>query len=155
MGDNADFVDHVAHIGGDPFCLVGWVKAPLQTLIVCRDAGRAGVLVALQCLDAAQRKHEATRAGHEIGAHAQGPGNVFGVDQLARCDDFHALAQPVLGELVDKDRQALAQRQADRIDQRHRRRAGAAFGTVYGDEVRRRIRAAFDDLAEQLVEYGG
>jgi len=47
------------------------------------DAGRAGVLVALQGLGAAERKHEATRIVDEVGAHTQRPGDVLGGDQLA------------------------------------------------------------------------
>ena len=83
MRDDADLVDHIACISCDALGLVGWVQATLQLHIMSGDAGRAGVLVALQGLDAAERKHEATRIVDEVGAHTQRPGDVLGGDQLA------------------------------------------------------------------------
>ena len=48
-------------------------QTALQTWHMGRNAGRAGILVAAQRLDAAQREHEAARGDHEIRAHAQRP----------------------------------------------------------------------------------
>jgi len=52
------------------FRFVGRVQTALQMLVVGRYTGRAGVAIALQSLDAAQSKHEATRRDNEIGASA-------------------------------------------------------------------------------------
>ena len=78
-GAVANFADEILH----PHCLVGWVEAALQPGIMGGDAGRAGVLVAFERLDAAKRKHEATGRDDEIGAGAIGPGHFSRSDQLA------------------------------------------------------------------------
>ena len=58
----------------------------------------------------------------------------------------------MLIQFVDNDWQALAQRQADIVHQRHRRRAGATFGAVEGDEVRRALHPALEDECKQAIE---
>ena len=63
-----------------------------------------------------------------------------------------ALAQAVQAEIVDDQRQAFAQRQSDFVDQRHRRRAGTAFGTVDGNEIGRRFDTPPVDFVKQFIE---
>ena len=111
-----------------------------------------GVLVALQGLYAAQCKHEATRRDNEISPHTQGPCDIGRGDEFARGDDLDAVMQTVLVQLVNQQRQAFAQRQADVIDQGHGGRTGATVGTVNGNEIRCAFDAAFQYLPEQLVE---
>ena len=154
MRDHAHLLQHVQHIVLDAFRLVPRLQAALQLRVMRGDAGGAGVLVALQCLDAAQGEHEAARAGDEVRTHAQRPGDVGGVDQLAGGDHADALVQAVFVQLVDQQRQGLAQRQADRVDQRHGGGAGPAFGAVHGDEVGRGLPALGTHGLQQAVQHG-
>ena len=108
MGDDAHFMMHGFCITLDALGLVGDVEPALQILVVGGDTGRAGVLVALEGLDATQCEHEAARGSDEIGAHADRPGNIAGCDELAARDDLGAIAQAITLQLVDYQRQALA-----------------------------------------------
>ncbi len=70
MGDDADLLAHVQRVLFDAFRLVFRYQSALQFSVVRRNPGRAGVLVALQGLDAAQCKHETARRIDEICANA-------------------------------------------------------------------------------------
>ena len=91
--DHVDLAVHAVGVVGDAQVLLLHHQRALQALVVRGDAGRAGVLVAAQRLDAAEREHEAARGVDEIGADAQRPGGARGGDDLARGDDADALPQ--------------------------------------------------------------
>lgn len=65
-----------------------------------RDAGGACILIALQSLNTAQRKHKSTGRGDEIRPDTQRPGNIRGRYQLSRSNDFDALSQTMRIEFV-------------------------------------------------------
>ncbi len=71
------------------------VQTALQMPVVRGNAGGAGVLIALQRLDAAKREHKAARGVHGVGAGAVGPGHLGGRDELAGRDHLDPLAQIV------------------------------------------------------------
>lgn len=119
------------------------------------DSGRAGVSVALQRLDAAEREHEPARGDDEIGAEADGPGNLGGFDQLARGNHANAALQIVLDQLVGQQRQRFFEGQAHVVDEALWRRSGTAVGAVQCDEVRCGLLTAPVDLREQRVEEFG
>ena len=60
MCDDANAVGHRFCIGSDALTFFLWYKPTLQFLVMGGDTGRASVFIALQSLNAAQRKHEAT-----------------------------------------------------------------------------------------------
>lgn len=66
MCDRLNFVLHVFHIVPNPFGFVAGMQAALQPGVMGRDPGGAGVLVALEGLNAAQCKHEPSGRGDEI-----------------------------------------------------------------------------------------
>ena len=70
MGDHLHFVHQVLRVVCHPHSLVFRIQALLQFLVVGGDAGRAGILVALQGLHAAQGEHEPPRRIHAVRAHA-------------------------------------------------------------------------------------
>ena len=152
MGDQADAVANLGDEIHDADGLVLGVEAALQALVVGGDAGRAGVLVALEGLDAAEGEHEAAGGGREIGAGAERPGDLGRGDQLARGDDLDAVAQALAGEGVDDHGQGLADGQADIVHQRHGRGTCAAVAGIDGDEVGCGLGAALVDFAAQVVE---
>ena len=83
MGNHADLIDHVFHIVRDPVRFQFGIQSTLQLLVVSGDAGGADVVIALQCLGAAQAEHESPRGNDEVRAHAQCPGHIRGVDEFA------------------------------------------------------------------------
>lgn len=70
VGEHTNLVHHVTHIVFDTNRLERRVKTFLQARVMGSDAGRAGVLVAMQGLDAAKCKHETACRGNEVGADA-------------------------------------------------------------------------------------
>ena len=90
-----------------PLSLVGYHQALLQIRVVGGDAGRAGVAIALQRLNTAERKHEATGTHHHIGAHAQRPGHLPGVTSLPLADESDACFRSIAAQDVGNQRQAL------------------------------------------------
>ena len=135
MGNHLDLVADVGAVIRHLDCLVGGVEPALQPRVMRRDAGRAGIPVAFQGLDAAKGEHEAARRDDEIGADAQRPSNACRGDELSRRDESNALLEPVAFAYVVDERQGLANEQTDIIHQRHGGRAGAAVGGVDLDEV--------------------
>ena len=154
MRDQADFVFDVFDVVGDAAGFLFGDQSFLQFFIMRGDAGGAGVLVALQRLNAAQREHEAARAGDEVRADAQRPGDFRRDNQLAGSDHLDALAQAVFHQRVHHHRQAFAHRHADIINQTGGRGAGAAVGAVDRDEVGRVFMAAFADVLAQFANPG-
>ena len=82
--DHLDVVVHAHRVVGDAQVLLLDHQAALQPRVVRGDAGRAGVGVAAQRLDAAEREHEAARGVDEVGADAQRPRGARRGDELAR-----------------------------------------------------------------------
>ena len=91
MRDDANLVMHLLCVAPDPLGLVGWVETSLQTFIVRRDTGRAGILVTLQRLDAAEGEHVSARGSDEICTDAQSPGGFGRGDEFAARDDPDAV----------------------------------------------------------------
>src|SRR5258708_7582362 len=81
--DHVDLAVHVVGVVRHAQVFLLDHQRALQPLVVRGDAGRAGVLVAAQRLDAAEREHEAARGVDEIGADAQRPGGARRGDELA------------------------------------------------------------------------
>src|SRR3954466_1914354 len=98
--DHVDLAVHVVGVVRDAQVFLLHHERALQPLVVRRHAGRAGVLVAAQRLDAAEREHEAARGVDEVGADAQRPCGARRGDQLARRNDAHALAQTRFNERI-------------------------------------------------------
>ena len=71
MGDDADFLLHLLLILANPFGLVRGNQPALQFFLVRGDPCRAGVLVALERLNTAQRKHKTSRRSDEVGTIAK------------------------------------------------------------------------------------
>ena len=152
MGDHFDMLAHRVGIDCDPFGLVAHNKAALEALLVGGDAGRTGVLVALQRLDTAQREHEASAALDEVGAGSQRPGDGTWRQQFARGDDADPVFQPVALEYRHGYGQAFADCQADIVHQRHRGRAGPAIAAIDGEEVGRALGSTLRYLFAHLLE---
>jgi hypothetical protein len=127
MGDHIDLLFHVLLVTHHAPCLVFGHQAALQPLVVRGDARRAGVLVAMERLDTAQREHEAPGRCHEVGTRTQRQRNVGRRGQLATGDQAGPLLQSVPAQQVGHQRQAFADRQAHVVDQRHGCRAGPAI----------------------------
>ncbi len=70
MREYADFIHHVFRVVCHPYRLVLRVQSSLELFIMRGDTGRAGVLVALQRLDATQGEHEAARRDNKISTQA-------------------------------------------------------------------------------------
>ncbi len=70
MGQLLHFLNQIPMIVGDPFGLVAWDQAALEPGIMGGDARGAGVLVALQRLNAAQGEHKAPGRHAHVGAEA-------------------------------------------------------------------------------------
>ena len=86
--DDCYRVFHVFLVMIDALRLVNRVKSALQLRIVRGDPCRAGILIALKSLDAAQREHEAACRHAEISPHAKCPGDICRRDQFAASDDL-------------------------------------------------------------------
>src|ERR1700683_3095085 len=83
MRDHFDLVTHVGAIIRHCYGFAGWIEPTLQPWIVCRHASWTSILVAFQCLNAAERKHEAARRTDEIGSRAKGPGRRSRIDEFS------------------------------------------------------------------------
>ena len=151
MGNHPDFVVHVPAIMFNPGRLVCDIQSLLQSRVVRGNTGRAGVLVALQCLDAAKGEHVTPGRDDEIRPEADGPGDRCGFDQLAGCDDTHAALQVMPDECISQHRQAFAQWQPHVIDQALRCGTGAAVRTVDGYKVWRRLDTPVDDFPAEIL----
>ena len=68
--NNADFLMHVLRVLMHALRLVFHHQSTLQPFIMCGDSGRAGIFVALHCLNAAEGKHKTARGLNEIGTYA-------------------------------------------------------------------------------------
>ena len=86
----------------------------VQSWIVCGDTRRAGILVALQCLDTAQCKHKTACRNAKIGTHAKRPGDFSRMHQLAGGADLDLIAQPRAAQCVVDETQPLHQRRLAR-----------------------------------------
>jgi len=149
MRHGADFLVHGDGVAIDALRLVGGNQPALQVLLVGRNAGWALIGVALQGLNAPERKHEAARGGHEVSAGAKSPGHAGRCGQLAGRNDLDAVAQTMHQQRVYECRQALLDLQADIVDQGLRGCPRAAVGAIKRDEVRRALNAAPVDLFAQ------
>ncbi len=155
MGDHVHFLFHVLLIARHAPGLVFRNQAALQPLIVRGDTGRAGVLVAAERLDTAEREHESPGRGHEIRTGTQRQRNVGRRREFAAGDQPDPFFQSMPGQQVGNQRQALADRQADVVDQGHGCSTCTAIARIDGNEVRRALDAATADFLKQFVEPVG
>ena len=152
VGDHPDFPDHALDIVGYADGLVGGVEALLQTGIMGRNASRAGILVALQRLDAAKGQHETARGADKVGTDAQRPGHVGRGYEFATGNYLDSIAQAVLFEQVDDERQAFLEWQTNIVHEAHGRCACASIAAVDRYEVGCRLDPAVLDLRKHFVK---
>jgi len=152
MRYGAHFMFHVGHVMKYPFGLIDGIETPLEPRVVSGNACRAGVFIALKRLNAAECEHKAACGGDKIRAHTSRPAHFPRRDQFAGCNHFDALAQAVLGEDIDHERQALVQGQADAVDQAHGGCAGAAVAAIHSYKVGRVFSSTRGDFAAQIVQ---
>ena len=119
---------------------------------MCGNARRAGIFVALKCLDAPQRKHETACAHYKIRPDTQRPGNLSRSYQLAAGNQPDALLQAVAAENIRHERQTLPYRQTHIIDEAHGRGTRPAIGAVDGDEIRRMLCTTPVDFFAELLQ---
>ena len=151
MGDGFHLLDDRGGVIGDLEELVLDHQTALQLGVMRRDPRGAGVLVALQRLDTAQREHEPPRRGDEIRACTNGPGHIGRVHQLAAGDDADAFLQPVPVAQIDDPHQSLAQRHPHKVDQGHGGGPRATLAAIHRDEIGGRLRSARIDQGEQIL----
>ena len=152
MRDHVDLLGHVARIVGHAEVFFLDHQTALQAPVVGSHATRAGIRVATQGLDAAQREHEAARGIHEVGAGAQCPGRLGRGHQLARGDHPHAVAQPGLDQRIDHPGKGFGDRQGHVVGEHLGRRTAAAFAAVDHQEVRCRVQSPSEDGLAQFVD---
>ena len=155
MRDGFNFMNDLFRVAGHPFVFLFHDQPLVIARVVRCDPGRAGILVAFQRLNAAQREHEAARRGHEICARRQGPGQITGIDQLAAGNQPDAGFQPVGISQVGNQRQGFAYRHAHQIHQRHGRSASAAFTAIDCDKIGGVVLSMFGNGTEQVFQGHG
>ena len=121
----------------DPLGLVVHHQRLLAQRVLRGHAGRALAGVASLRLYAAQRKHETTRRVDPVGAQRHHAGNVKSADHLAGAAELDTLAQARADQGVVHQAQAFLHGRAHVVAELDRCRAGAAFGAIHHDEVRR------------------
>ncbi len=100
------------------------------------NAGRAGIFIALQGLDATHGQHHAPAAVAQIGAQTQALDQMKAGKNLSRSNNLDLPFQIKTGQTIADKGDGVHQRHADGIAVLHRRRAGAAFAAVHGDKIR-------------------
>jgi len=128
-------LDGLPMIASDALYFVGHHQTSCQPPVLRGDAGRAGILVALQRLDTAQCQHHAAGASGQIGAEGQAFDQMKAGKNLAAGNDFDFSTQIEAVETIADENQGIRQRHADRIGIFQRRRAGSALAAINGDEI--------------------
>mmetsp|Transcript_17827 Transcript_17827/g.69117 ORF Transcript_17827/g.69117 Transcript_17827/m.69117 type:complete len:253 (+) Transcript_17827:1731-2489(+) len=111
------------------------VEAFHECLVLRCDAGGAGVGVALERLDAAQRQHHSARRIAHVRSHGQGMYYREPRRDLPAGNDCDLVAQLCPTEHVVHNRQALVQGHANAVAVLGRRSACATLSAINRDEV--------------------
>ena len=130
-----DRMHRVLVVEVDALGLVRDDQSALELGVLRRHSDRAGVGVAALGLDAADREHERARGVAPVRAERQGGRDRRSGDHLAAGPELDLVADPRADERVVDELEAFQQREAHRVGELLRRRAGAAFAAVDDDEV--------------------
>ena len=152
MGDSFHLFVNILRITGHTHVFILHNQALLEPRIMGGNAGGAGILVALQGLNTAQREHKATGRGHKIRTRTHGPGNITGINQLSTGNQTGAILQARLIAQAGDMQQPLADRDTNQIHQGHGRCTGATFAAIQRNKVRRAVRATRFDEGEKLCK---
>ena len=95
--------------------LVADVQPANELGVLRRDSGRTPIRVAAKGLDAAEREHHRSRRVAHVGAKRQLGRDLEPGVHLARGDQADLVAESSADERVVDERQALAERRADRV----------------------------------------